>query len=43
MEAEGAPESREFLAAAGAFLQEGLLSVSGEYPDFCQVTIKRRK
>ncbi|MDR2618857.1 MAG: ribosomal-processing cysteine protease Prp [Treponema sp.] len=43
IEAEGAPESREFLAAAGAFLQEGLLSVSDEYPDFCQVTIKRRK
>jgi uncharacterized protein YsxB (DUF464 family) len=34
---------REFLAAAGAFLAEGLLSVSGEYPDFCQVTIERRK
>jgi len=42
MEAEYAPEGREFLAAAGAFLVEGLLSVSSEFPDNCKVTIERR-
>ena len=33
-------EGREFLAAAGAFLIEGLLSVSEEFPDHCKVNIK---
>ncbi|AEF82342.1 ribosomal-processing cysteine protease Prp [Leadbettera azotonutricia] len=42
LEAEGIGGSREFLAAAGAFLCEGLLSVAEEYPEFCQVTIERR-
>jgi uncharacterized protein YsxB (DUF464 family) len=42
LEVEGTAENGEFLAAAGAFLSEGLLSVSGEYPGFCQVTIERR-
>jgi uncharacterized protein YsxB (DUF464 family) len=42
LEVEGTAESGEFLAAAGAFLSEGLLSVSGDYPEFCQVTIERR-
>jgi hypothetical protein len=42
MEAEYAPEGREFLAAAGAFLVEGLLSVSAEFPDYCKVIIERR-
>ena len=42
MEAEYTPEGREFLAAAGAFLTEGLLSVSAEFPDHCKVTIERR-
>jgi uncharacterized protein YsxB (DUF464 family) len=42
LEVESTVESGEFLAAAGAFLSEGLLSVSGEYPEFCQVTIERR-
>jgi len=42
MEAEYAPEGREFLAAAGAFLVEGLLSVSAEFPDNCKVIIERR-
>ena len=42
MEADYTPEGREFLAGAGAFLMEGLLSVSGEFPDYCKVTIKRR-
>lgn len=42
LEVESTAENREFLAAAGAFLSEGLLSVSGEYPEFCQVKIERR-
>jgi uncharacterized protein YsxB (DUF464 family) len=42
LEVEGTAENREFLAAAGAFLREGLLSVSGEFPEFCQVKIERR-
>jgi uncharacterized protein YsxB (DUF464 family) len=42
MEAEYTPEGREFLAGAGAFLVEGLLSVSEEFPDYCNVTIERR-
>jgi uncharacterized protein YsxB (DUF464 family) len=42
LEVEGTAENREFLAAAGAFLSEGLLSVSGEFPEFCQVKIERR-
>jgi len=42
LEAEYAPDGREFLAGAGAFLIEGLLSVSEEFPDYCKVTIERR-
>jgi uncharacterized protein YsxB (DUF464 family) len=42
LEVEGTAENREFLVAAGAFLSEGLLSVSGEFPEFCQVKIERR-
>ena len=42
MEAEYTPEGKGFLAAAGAFLIEGLLSVSVEFPDYCKVTIGRR-
>jgi uncharacterized protein YsxB (DUF464 family) len=42
LEAEGTAESREFLAAAGAFLSEGFLSVAEEFPEFCQVKIERR-
>jgi len=42
MEAEYTPEGREFLAAAGAFLIEGLLSVSAEFPDYCKVIMERR-
>ena len=40
MEAEYTPEGREFLAAAGAFLIEGLHSVSAEFPDYCKVNIE---
>jgi len=42
LEADYTPEGREFLAAAGAFLIEGLLSVSTEFPDNCKVIIERR-
>ena len=42
LETDYTPEGREFLAAAGAFLIEGLLSVSEEFPDFCKVIIERR-
>ena len=37
------PESREFLAGAGAFLREGLCSVAEEYPEFCIVNIEENK
>jgi len=42
LETEYTPEGREFLAAAGAFLIEGLLSVSEEFPGNCKVIIERR-
>jgi len=42
VEVDHTPEGREFLAGAGAFLIEGLLSVAEEFPDYCNVTIKRR-
>ena len=42
IETEYTPEGRDFLAGAGAFLVEGLTSVSGEYPDNCKVIIERR-
>jgi uncharacterized protein YsxB (DUF464 family) len=32
-------EGEAFLSAAGAFLVEGLKSVSGEYPDYCRLHI----
>ena len=40
LETEYTAGGREFLAAAGAFLIEGLLSVSEEFPDHCKVNIK---
>jgi len=40
LETEYTAEGREFLAAAGAFLIEGLLSVSGEFPEHCKVNSK---
>ena len=42
MEADYTEEGREFLAAAGAFLYESLLSVAGEFPENCTVSIERR-
>ena len=42
IETEYTPEAREFLAGAGAFLVEGLLSVSREFPNYCKVNLERR-
>ena len=42
METEYSDEGREFLAGAGAFLTEGLLSVAAEFPDYCKVRMERR-
>jgi uncharacterized protein YsxB (DUF464 family) len=42
VEVEYGSDGREFLAAAGAFLMEGLLSVSTEFPDNCKLIIERR-
>ena len=42
LEAENTPEGREFLAAVGAFLIEGLTSISDEFPGYCKVIIERR-
>ena len=33
-------EIKDFLAGVGAFLEEGLVSVSKDYPDFCIVNIE---
>jgi uncharacterized protein YsxB (DUF464 family) len=41
MEADYTEEGREFLAAAGAFLIEGLTSVSEDFPDYCSIVIQR--
>ena len=43
LELEYKSEGREFLAATGTFLMEGLKSVSEEFPDNCTVNIQRRK
>ena len=42
LEADYTPEGRECLAATGAFLMEGLLSVEEEFPGYCKVIIERR-
>jgi uncharacterized protein YsxB (DUF464 family) len=42
METEYTAVGREFLAAAGAFLVEGLVSVSADFPGYCKVIIERR-
>jgi len=41
LEAEYSTEGRDFLAAAGVFLTEGLASVVEEYPQYCNLTIRR--
>jgi uncharacterized protein YsxB (DUF464 family) len=43
MEADYTGEGRDFLAAAGAFLAEGLESVSREYPGCCTMNIQERR
>jgi uncharacterized protein YsxB (DUF464 family) len=43
MEADYTAEGREFLAAAGAFLIEGLKSVSEDYPDYCTIQITEER
>ena len=42
LEADYSPQGRDFLAGAGSFLMEGLLSVQAEFPDNCRVVIERR-
>jgi uncharacterized protein YsxB (DUF464 family) len=39
IETDYTPEGKDFLSAAGAFLMEGLKSVSREYPDCCSIHI----
>jgi uncharacterized protein YsxB (DUF464 family) len=41
MEIDYAANGRDFLAAAGAFLVEGLQSVAGEYPDYCVMHVTK--
>ena len=41
LEADCAAEGREFLFAAGVFLLEGLASVAEEYPEHCNLLIRR--
>jgi uncharacterized protein YsxB (DUF464 family) len=43
MEADYDAEGRDFLAAAGTFLIEGLRSVSEEYPEYCCLIIENRR
>ena len=42
VETDYTPEGKEFLAGVGAFLIEGLNSVSAEFPEYCKVNIERR-
>jgi uncharacterized protein YsxB (DUF464 family) len=41
MDIDYAANGKDFLAAAGAFLVEGLQSVAGEYPDYCVMRITK--
>jgi uncharacterized protein YsxB (DUF464 family) len=41
MEVDYTEEGREFLAGAGTFLIEGLMSVSEDFPDYCGIEIQR--
>jgi hypothetical protein len=42
MEADYAPEGREFLSTAGLFLIRGLESVAADYPGHCKIYTERR-
>jgi uncharacterized protein YsxB (DUF464 family) len=41
MEIDYAGNGKEFLSGAGAFLLEGLQSVAGEYPDYCDMHVTK--
>jgi uncharacterized protein YsxB (DUF464 family) len=43
METDYTGEGRDFLAAVGAFLMEGLVSVSETYPDHCTMNIRKER
>jgi uncharacterized protein YsxB (DUF464 family) len=43
METDYTGRGRDFLAAAGAFLMEGLVSVSEAYPDHCTMNIQKER
>jgi hypothetical protein len=43
MEADYDAEGRDFLAAVGTFLIEGLRSVSEKYPDNCGIEIENQR
>ncbi|MDR1107914.1 MAG: ribosomal-processing cysteine protease Prp [Spirochaetaceae bacterium] len=43
METDYTGKGRDFLAAAGAFLLNGLVSVSEGYPDYCTMTIHKER
>ncbi|MDR0589776.1 MAG: ribosomal-processing cysteine protease Prp [Spirochaetaceae bacterium] len=43
MEIDYTGEGRDFLAAAGTFLVEGLVSVSEAYPDYCSTNMYKER
>jgi hypothetical protein len=43
MEVDYSAEGRDYLCAAGAFLIEGLRSVSEAYPDQCGIEIENQR
>ena len=43
LQADYSAEGRDFLAAAGVFLTEGLKSVAEEFPDYCKFTIRTER
>ena len=43
METDYTGEGRNFLAAAGAFLTEGLVSIAEAYPDYCTMNIHKER
>jgi uncharacterized protein YsxB (DUF464 family) len=43
METDYTGEGRDFLAAAGVFLVNGLVSVSEAYPDYCTMNIHKER
>jgi uncharacterized protein YsxB (DUF464 family) len=43
METDYSGKGRDFLSGAGAFLIEGFSSVAELYPEFCKLTIHRKR